>query len=108
MINEKCYHISVKLHPERDADLIRWLEEHERGYRSQGIRDMLRLGLDFSKQEQLLSDLDGLRQMIASELRKVLDGVQFLQREIKPEQETKASVVESQYGNKLDRLLGSL
>jgi len=100
--------ITLRLDYERDADLIRWLEMHERGCRSQGIRDMLRLGLGFSKQEQLLSDLDSLRQVIASELRKVLNGVQFLQKEAEPTQIGKASLVESQYGNKLDSLLSSL
>jgi len=99
--------VTLRLDYERDADLIRWLEEHERGCRSQGIRDMLRLGLGLSKQEQLLSDLDSLRQVIAAELRKVLNGVQFLQPTLEQRQ-PEPSAIESQYGSKLDRMLGSM
>ncbi len=100
--SKRKYRLTIKLDPVMDADLIAWLETIPEGYRSQAVREGLRIAISPSP----APDLDAIRGVVAEELASALSGRQVTTQTL--ENETEEEDAEAKYGAKLDRMLGKL
>jgi Arc/MetJ-type ribon-helix-helix transcriptional regulator len=103
----KTYRITVRLDVRQDADLIAWLEAQPRGTRSDAVRATLRGAMESEAHGQQTIDHDTLRQLIADELAKALQGMHLYSPSHHDEPAVNGDT-EAKYGAKLDRLLESL
>jgi len=105
MEHEKDYRVTIRLDPEYDVDLIKWLEETPTGSRSVLIRAAWRAGLRQRDDSNPL-DLEKLRQVLAEELERALVRRAIGQTgEIPSETDDE---LQGEYSEKLDRMLGGL
>jgi len=60
--------VSFSLDPERDADLVTWLDKHDRRARSAAIREKLRAGIrqNSSSLADVLAELREIKRMLRS------------------------------------------
>lgn len=60
--------VSFSLDPERDADLVAWLDKHDRRARSAAIREKLRAGIrqDGPSLADVLAELREIKRMLRS------------------------------------------
>lgn len=103
----KTYRITVRLDVRQDADLIAWLEAQPKGTRSDAVRAMLRGAMRCEAPGQQTIDPDALRQLIADELAKALQGAR-LHSPLQHDETGVNDDAEAKYGAKLDRMLGNL
>jgi Arc/MetJ-type ribon-helix-helix transcriptional regulator len=92
------YRINLKLHPERDADLIAWIESQERGQRSAVIREALQYGAGLRRPPEEI-----IAQMVRQAVADALDGLRLLVAEQGAALEP--NNIEEQFGAQLDDLL---
>lgn len=96
------YRLTVKLDVEWDTAVIAWLETLPTGERSHAVRAVLREAV----QPDRSTDLGAIREVVASELARALDARQGSL----PAMDTihQEDDIESEYGDRLNRLLGGL
>lgn len=83
------------------------MEAQPRGALSQAIREMLRRGLEIEGHaRQQPHDYEYIRQIVADELASALSGLHWHAPLI--DEALDASDIESQFGTKLDRMMGGL
>jgi hypothetical protein len=98
MDRSPSYRVNLKLSPERDQDLIEWIESHEFGSRSEAIRDAIRYGIGLKRPEQTVI-ADVVREAVAE----ALAGLQLVAAQQGVTLDT--NEVEEAFGAQLDQLL---
>jgi hypothetical protein len=93
-------YIHARLEPDRDDDLIDWLENQPKGRRSAAIRELLREGLHARSKQ------DELRILVREAVADALAGAQFVSAG--SSQMADDSEIEILFGEKLDRMLDGL
>ena len=92
------YRISLKLHPEHDADLIAWIEAQAHGQHSAAMREALRFGAGLLQPPQ-----EVIARTVRQAVAEALDSLRGLIAEqgaaLKPND------IEEQFGAQLDDLL---
>jgi hypothetical protein len=101
-----AYRINLKLDPSDDTDIIAWLESFPTGQRSAAVREAIRRGLGIAAPIEAGLDLDAIRQVVADELSKSLASLRLQTRTDQAPPTSRD--IESEYGSKLDRMLGEL
>jgi len=102
------YRVNLRLDYELDGDLIAWMEAQPRGALSQAIREVLRRGLEAEGQsEPGAPDYESIRQIVADELASALAGLLW-QAPPLADEVAESSDIESQFGTKLDQMMGGL
>ena len=98
------YRLTVKLDLEWDAAVIAWLESLPAGERSHAVREVLRE----AAQSDQPTNLEAIREVVASELARALDGRQFSLPHVETIYQADEADIESEYGDRLDQMLGGL
>jgi len=102
----KQYRLNLRLDPQEDAELIRWIESLPKGEVSQGGRQALREAVTQAQRPAPALDLEGLRELIAAELQRALQGLAIQPAAAPPADPGSTSEAEAKYGAKLDKMLG--